>query len=325
MIAAMLLAILICIIGSAFYSGIETGVISIHRARLNQRAREGKKSAIILKTYTDDPDRLLGTTLVGTNICNIASSVLAASLFTSLLPRGGEVVSTFVMSVVLLIFGEYLPKSWFQSSPIRRSSRFVRSLQVSHIMLWPISKIVTAFARLVTIGMGKADANRASMITREELKLLALESEHQGILKPRERQMIHSVFELSTRPARAIMTPREKMIVVQHTESLGTAFAMASEKGLSRLPVYNQEKDEFVGVINIFDVLGSEDLRSTAPVTRFMRAPLFIDESMPIDDIFPRLRFRHQPMSLVRSKAGKVIGLITTEDIIEEVVGDIES
>ena len=140
MILKELIIIVICMIGHAFFAGIETGVISIHRMRLRHFVKHGAPGAKILEGFLKSPDRLLGTTLVGTNICTVIISVAAAAMADNLVPRYGSIISTMLVAVLLLIFAEYLPKAWFHSRPIERCRRFSGTLRITELVLWPFSK-----------------------------------------------------------------------------------------------------------------------------------------------------------------------------------------
>jgi len=316
-----LVLIALCMVGSSFFSGMETGVISIHRMRLRHFIKQGSSRANLLQSFLDKPDRLLGTTLLGTNICVVVISVLSASLMSRLIGEWGEAVSTLVVSVVLLVFCEYLPKAWFHSRPLERCQRFAKPLAFWEAVFRPLSVAVVWLTKWLVPGGGEAFAQRVPFVTKEDLKILAHEGEKDGVLSSRERSMIHRVFELSRKRARDIMTPRAEMTTVSHDMPLSEFFRIARRSGFTRLPVCGPDEDEFVGIINVFYTLSSLSLPNERRVADYVRPPLFILEDMPVDDILPRLRRSRQPVCLVKDEGGKVTGLVTTEDILEEIVG----
>ena len=316
-----LVLIALCMMGTSFFSGIETGVISIHRMRLRHFIKQGSYRANLLQSFLDKPDRLLGTTLLGTNICVVVISVLSASLMSRLIGEWGEAVSTLVVSVVLLVFCEYLPKAWFHSRPLERCQRFAKLLAFWEAVFRPLSAAVVWLTKWLVPGGGEAFSQRAPFVTKEDLKVLAHEGEKDGVLSPRERSMIHRVIELSRKRASDIMTPRAEMTAVSHDVPLSEFFRIARRSGFTRLPVYGPDEDEFVGIINVFYTLSSLSLPDERRVADYVRPPLFIREDMPVDDILPRLRRSRQPVCLVKNESGKVTGLVTTEDILEEIVG----
>lgn len=316
-----LIIVIICLFGQALFAGMETGIISIHRMRLRHFVRQGEPGAKILQGFLDDSDRLLGTTLVGTNFFMVVMSVFSASLMERLVGVWGEAVSTVVVSVVALIFGEYLPKTWFRGRPLDRCRRFAGVINVAEIVFRPFSKSIIWLTRSLVPGPSKSFSKPAPFVTVEDIKILARESEKDGILSSKERVMINRVFELSDKTASQIMIPREKMVTVNSDTILGKFFKVIRKTNYTRLPVWDEDKQQYIGIINVFYVLSVDHDDHDRPVSDFTRPPVFVPENMPVDDIFPRLRRSHQPMSLVTNDKSEVIGLITTEDILEEIVG----
>lgn len=321
-ITAQLLIIVSCLFGQAFFAGIETGVISIHRMRLRHFVREGAAGASLLQAFLENSDRLLGTTLVGTNLCTVVVSVTGASLCTGLLDRGGDTLATVMVTILVLVFGEYLPKSWFHARPLERCRHFVGVLRVAELIFKPVSVAIVGITRWLVPGPRESFSKPVPFVTREDLKVLAREGERDGVLSPRERVMIHRVFELSGKQAGEIMTPRSEMTTICSDASIAEFYETARTSGLTRMPVFDRSKDEFTGVINLFYVLSCGEVDRQRTVGEFARPPLLIPEEMPVDDIFPRLRRSRQPLGLVTARGkSDVVGLVTTEDILEEIVG----
>jgi len=323
MLAGQLILIVFCMAGHAFFAGIETGIISIRRVRLEHLVRQGSTNAAILHGFLENSDRLLGTTLVGTNLLLVVLSVISASVAVAWLGRWGESVSMVVISVTVLVFCEYLPKAWFHSRPIERCRRFAGMLLAAELLLKPIAAVIVWLTRWLVPGPKKSFARPTPFITREDLKVLAHEGEKNGALSRRERVMIHRVFELSRKRAQQIMTPRAQMVVVSGDTSISGFLETARASEFTRFPVYDEGRSEFVGTINVFDVLSSPPEDEAGVVADFIRPPLLIPETMPADDILPRLRRSRQPMALVGTGPSEVVGLVTTEDILEEIVGQL--
>jgi len=319
--ALEVLLIALCVLGSAFFSGMETGVISIRRLRLRHQVRRGKTEARILTAFLEEPDRLLGATLVGTNLCVVTASIMAASLATGLVGRWGEAGSTLVMAVVILLFGEYLPKAWFRASPYDRAEPFARLLHLAWKVLWPVSTGLTWLAGLLIPGKSSQKQDLYDLATRAELKLLAREGQQYGVLTPEERVMIHRVIELSDKPARTIMIARGAFTEVDADATVSEFLAVARESGFTRYPVYDRNANRFVGLVNVFDVLTGSSGTAGEPMRAFARSPVFLPQDLPADEILPRLRLARQPMGLVVDPKAEVIGLVTTEDILEQIVG----
>lgn len=322
MIVLSLLIICVCMSSHAFFAGIETGVISIHRMRLRHFVRQGEGRARLLETFTENFDRLLGTTLVGTNICVVATSVTAASLALQSNIPGAAELSSPVVAILVIVFCEYLPKAWFRARPIERCSRFAPLLRVAEWLFRPFSFVIIALARLLSPGeRNKTFSRPAPFVTRDDLKVLAHEGEKDGVLSAKERYMIHRVIELSGRKAGDIMVPREKIISVHDDLPVPDLFAFARQAGLTRLPVINRASGRFTSIVNVFYVLSAGEKALDKTVAAYARAALFVPATMPADRLLPQMRRARQPMSLVRGADGEVIGLVTTEDILRIIVG----
>lgn len=320
MTSLLLLLILVCMIGHGFFAGIETGVISIHRMRLRHFVRQGSINARLLESFVTNFDRLLGTTLVGTNICVVIISVVAASLSIRLNLPGGEAASSAVMTILVIVFAEYLPKAWFHRRPLERCERFAGLLRIAEWILKPLSFAIISMARLLSPGSKKSFTKPDPFVTREDLKHLAKEGEKDGVLSSKERYMIHRVIELSGKKAADVMVERDKMIVAYSDMQIPEFYALAKESGLTRMPVLDRATGEFTGIINVFFLLWNGNNQSGKRVSDFVRPARFIPSTMPVDDILPHMRRGRQPMILVKQD-DEVIGLITTEDILRIIVG----
>jgi CBS domain containing-hemolysin-like protein len=221
------------------------------------------------------------------------------------------------MTLLLLVFSEYLPKAWFRSRPLERCSVFAEALRVSWVALKPIAATVTWLTGWL---VPRSDKIIKPLVTKDDLKVLTRELGRNGVISPRERTMIHRVFELSTRNVGEIMIPRDEMVAVQSNAPIPAVVQTARESGFTRLAVYDS-KGEVAGIVNISDVLSSGPAADEAKALDYMRAPQFITENMPVDDVLPRMRALRQPMCFVTDQESLVIGLVTTEDVLEEIVG----
>lgn len=312
--------LIVCLIGSAFYSGIETGVVSVNRLRLHHLVRRKKRGADIIQHFIDHPDHLLGTTLVGTNTCNVIVSVISASLAVQWAGAHGMWMAGVLTTLILLVAGEYLPKAWFRSYPAYRVLPFARALKVSDFVFYPLSRTVTFLARLIIPSSSIRDDTLQPFITREEIAHLTHEGEKTGQLTSAERRMILGVLELTRKTVGTIMIPRDKMVFCKDTTPTDELIDLARYRKLSRLPVFNEDERKFVGVVHILDILG--DTRKRGKTARdYMRSIQWVDENTPADKILPRMRLSRQPMALVRNSRDETVGLATIEDLLEEIVG----
>ena len=321
--AFQLMFVFFCMFGYAFFSGIETGVTAINRLRLKHFVRQDDKAAHILQGFLDDSDRLLGTTLVGANVCLVVVSVFSVSLAAKWFGSWAEPVSALLVSAVVLVFCEYIPKAWFSSKPYFRSSRFAGILVVMDRLLGPLAFVIVWITRILLPDTKRSFAKPIPFVSREDLKILTKDGERSGVLSRRETWMINRVFELSNKRAAGIMIPLDKMLTVESDVKVEEFLELARTRGVRRMPVYDAKKKEYVGIVNVLYVLSSLPATAESEVGDLARPAIFIPAGMPVDDIFPRLRRSRQPMGLVRNNQQEVVGLVTTEDILEEIVGEL--
>lgn len=320
MISFEILLIFACLVGAAFFAGIETGVISLPRVRLRHLVEQGDRMAAILQDFLLHPDKLLGTTLVGVNVCVTTASVLAAKLVHDLMGAWGEALASAVMTAIVLVFAEYLPKAWFQSASLRRTRAFAPLLRACYVVLLPAIRVVNGLTQWIIRGTGTEHFSTALVGTKDALDMFAKEGEEHGVLTPKQRIMIRRVIDLSGRTARQVMVPRAQVEWLSSKATVADFLEKARQAKHTRVPVYDEERKRFVGVVNLFDAL-SAGVAPTATVTDLMRLPLFVAETTPLTEILPRLRLSKQPVCLVTDSRAEVIGLLTTQDLIRAIVG----
>ena len=313
------LVIVLCLAGAWFFSGIETGLVSINRLRLQYLVRRKVPGADVLQWFLRNPDALLGTTLVGTNVSVTVASTLAVEMAADAFGPAGSLAAGVILTLVLLTFCEYFPKAWYQSFPALRSLPFAPLLKQSRRVLSPIS-IPLMFAVRHLLPFHRPERDRIPLITREELVHLAKEGQTSGILTPAEHRMIHEVMQLTAKTARELMTPRDRMVFVPEDLPVPELLELARAREVSRFPVYHSAQRAFTGIVHIFDVL-ADPARAGKRAADFMRKPQFVADYTPVDNVLPRMRVVRQPLVLVTDERHEVIGLLTLEDVLDEVVG----
>lgn len=318
---ADVMLICLCLVAIAFFAGIETGVISIHRMRLRHLSEQGDQPARILESFLEHPDRLLGTTLTGVNLATVVASVMAASLGHALMGQWGEALFGTTLTLIVLVFCEYLPKAWFQSEPLKRCRLFAIPLRASAVILRPLANTLTWFTQWLLPSSVTDQPQRPLFVTKDEIDLLAQESEEHGMLSPKQRIMIRRVFDLSSRTARDIMRPITGVSTVRVDATVGDFYAQVRQCGHGRLPVFDPAKQSYVGTANFYDVVSEAGDNTGTGMSAFVRPALFIPESTPLVEIFTRLRLSRQPMSLVINAQSAVTGVITTQDVLGQIVG----
>ncbi|MFO7535087.1 MAG: CNNM domain-containing protein [Kiritimatiellia bacterium] len=317
-----LFLIFLCLIGNAFFAGIETGLISINRLKLRPHVEEEEPWALLIQNFLDNPGRLLSTTLVGTNLCMIMGSILAANVANNFSPHAGEWIAGILMTTIVLVACEYSPKAWFRAHPIARTRLFVRALDVSSRVLGPPCRLIMSLTNWI-VPEPAGQAPRAPVMSREDLVVLTKESTDSGLLTPKQRIMILRVADLSETTAPSCMIPLAKMTMVRETATVAEFYRQARESNYSNIPVYSDEKKQFVGLVNLYDVIPLEPADSATPVSRFMKSALFVKYNAPLTELFPLMRRARQSVCLVTGARGEVVGLLTSEDILKLIVGSL--
>ncbi len=321
MISTAAILLVLCLLGSAFFAGMETGIISINRLRLQHLVRRQVPGAAIIRHFLAHPDLLLGTTLIGTNLLHVVSAVLAASIGQRLHGGAGAAIAGVLLALVTLVGCEYIPKAWFQAAPARRTIPFAGLLRAAAWILRPLTAVVNALIRAVLPRRAAQRVEDKLLVTREELLHLAREGAQSGVLTKHESEMIHGVFELTHKTCGTLMTPRDKMAFV-HADALpDDILAAARGREFNRLPVFDPAQKSFVGVVHVFDVL-ADDAPAGKTAADYMRPPQLVASYLPVDHLLPRMRVTRLPLFLVTDDRYEVIGLITLEDVLREVTGE---
>ena len=321
MMTAEIFLLLFCLAGSAFFAGVETGVISINRLRLQHLVRRQVPGAKTVRHFLTHSDLLLGTTLIGTNLLHVVSAVLAASIGQQVAGAAGAAGAGVVLLLVMLVFCEYIPKAWFQAAPARRTLPYAGLLRAAAVLLRPLSFLVNLAIRLLLPRRVGQDVEDKMLVTREELLHLAREGERSGVLTKHESEMIHGVFDLTHKTCATLMTPRDKMAFVTAAATPAEILALARVRAFNRLPVYDPDQKSFVGVVHVFDVL-ADDAPAGKTAADYLRPPQLVASYLPVDHLLPRMRVTRLPLFLVTDDRYEVIGLITLEDVLREITGE---
>ena len=310
---------------SGFYSGSETAVVSASKARIDILADQRNTRATIIKKLWLEPDKMLGTVLVGTNLMTTAAGVAGLQLTNIFLPdQQGiqELVNTMVMTLIILIFCEIIPKTAFRAKADTLALRSAPGLWISSILYSPVVTLVTKITNFAVKIAGEEERKEKIRIMREELRLLAKMGAKEGILKREQLRMISSVLDLETLTLEKVMTPLVDMTALPKETSIEKFYKNVSETGFSRIPVYEDRVDNLIGLVNILDVLYSEKPASTiAPFVK--RDVPHEPESKRVYSLLQELRRSRNQMVFVVDEYGGVVGLVTIEDLIEEILGEI--
>ena len=316
----LLVALVILVAFSAFFSASETAFSSLNQIRLKSRAEDGDPSAARVLAMSEQYDKLLSSILIGNNIVNIAAASIGTVLFTRLLdPQRGATVSTIVLTIVVLIFGEVTPKSLAKEMPERVATAVSPFLSLLMLLLSPLTWLFTQWKKLLGhfIHSGEADT-----ITEGELMTMVSEAESDGELTDRESQLIRSAIEFDDVEVEEILTPRVDVVAVEDTTSLEELAQTFAESGYSRLPVYHDNIDNIIGVVHEKDFYLAK-LKKAATVEELVVPTLYTTGTTQISQLLRTLREQHHHMAVVVDEYGGTEGIITLEDILEELVGEI--
>lgn len=314
----------VLLLGSAFFSGSEIGLFRLSRSRRQHLVeQEGSKAAQLLDRLMSNPDRALITILVGNNLVNIAAAAMATALAIQIFERAAVGIATGVMTLLVLVFGEIIPKAYasrFSSKVSLRASPLLRGLQV---LIFPVVWAFEQVTHFVFSMMGAKHGERTFSST-EEIRTMIRMGEEEGILEEEEREMLHSVIDFGELMAKEVMVPRTDMVCLPARATVNQAVKVAVDSGFSRLPVFDGTVDNVLGVVFAKDLLahlaaGKGDVH----VTKVMRQPLFVPESNTLDDVLRELQEKRTHMALVVDEYGGTSGLVTMEDLLEEIVGEI--
>lgn len=308
-----------------FYAGSETAVVSASKARIDVLAEQRNRRAAIIKRLLQEPDKMLGTILVGTNLMATAAGVAGLRLVNSLLPgRVGlqEFVNTVVMTLIILVFCEIIPKTTFRVKADTLALRSAFGLWISSILYYPVVSLVTKITNFVVKIAGDEESKEKIRIMREELRLLAKMGAKEGVIKKEQLQMISSVLDLETLTLEKVMTPLVDITVLPKEATIEEFYKKVSETGFSRMPVYEERVDNLIGLVNVLDVLYSESQPST--IAPFIKMEVRHEpESRRVYSLLQELQRSQNPMVFVVDEYGGVAGLVTIEDLIEEILGEI--
>jgi CBS domain containing-hemolysin-like protein len=316
------LAVAVLLGVSAFFSGSEIAVFSLERHRLESFAEGTDPRGRTLARLREDPHRLLITILVGNNVVNIAMASLVSALAAAAFGTAvGALVATALMSVLVLVVGEITPKSYGVANPEPLALRVARPLAAVQTVLAPVVWLFDGVSGLLNRLTGGDRGIETPYVTREELESLLRTGELAGAIGETERDMVEGVFDLGSTRAREVMVPRVNVVAVDVETSVDEVLDVCSRERLTRLPVYDETLDHVVGIADVRDLVRAS--RSGATLRETLHPTLQAPDTREIDDLLAEMQDQRVTMVIVRDEFGETEGIITVEDILEEIVGDI--
>jgi len=310
----------------AFFSASETALFSSNRMVLRRLEEAGDRRARVAYRLLEDPGELLTTLLVGNTIADVGASVLATSLAISL-ARGhhGEWIAFVGVTLLLLVVSEIAPKTLAARRADRMALRVAGPIRTVGRVLGPLIRVLSFVATALIRPFGAPITTRPPLVTEEQLRFLVQVGEEEGVIEEEEREMIHSIFEFGDTVVREVMHPRIDIVGIPASATIGQALDLVVEYGYSRLPVYEGTLDQIVGVTYVRDLLPSvRQAHLDLPISGVQRPAFFVPETKKVSELFREMQRKKISMAIVLDEYGGTAGLLTMEDLLEEIVGEIQ-
>lgn len=311
---------ILCLILSAFFSGSEIALVSINQAKVRALLEANKKGAKALSILKENTDHLLITILIGNNIANIAAASIATAIAINAYGDMGIGIATGLVTILMLVFGEIGPKTYSAREPEKIALFVSKFILFFSYVLTPVLWVYDIFKKVFKI---ETDLSHP-IVTEEEIKQWIDVGEESGTIEEEEHEMLYRVFRFTDTIAREAMTPRGDVKMINDNSSLEEAIDIFNETGFTRIPVYHEQVDNITGVLNVKDVFSAIfNKKQGANITNLEYEPVFVPESKKIDELLNELQIKKTHLAIVVDEYGTYAGVITMEDILEELVGEI--
>ncbi len=316
-----IIILVVLIFLSALFSGIETALMSINNIKVKSLLKQEKKGSKALYRIKQNPHRLIITILIGNNLVNIGAASFATVFFTNLFGSSGIGIATGVMTFLILVFGEITPKTFATQNAERVSLIVARPVELLSMILSPIVKVFEVISKFMSKLLG---SKKESELSEEELKTIVTMGAEEGILNKEAAEMMHNVLEFKGTRVVEVMTPDVDVKMVDGKKQLKDVVDFVVKTPYSRYPVYLESKDKIIGILDVDDVLKyMKNKKLNVKVKNIVREVFFVPQSKEVDDLLSEFESKKIPMAIVVDEYGDVSGLVTIEDVLEEIVGDI--
>ena len=316
--------IIVLIALSGFFSSTETAFISVNRIKMMQLSEKGNKNAKVLYEELNHPERFITTILVGNNIVNIAASVITTALALQLFGDKGIAIATGILTIVILIFGEIVPKTFATRHADEFALKTVNILQILTKIMQPLIFIFSKITYVVFKVLGIKEKRKNPLVSEDHIKLLMMAGEREGVFEKHEIEYVKNIFEFTDEYAENIMTYRKDLVCMENTEMLDHAIVKINESGHTRLPVWMGNEDNIIGMIHAKDLIGfKQSVLSQTTAECILRPIMIVRMKQKIASIFREFQLKKLQIAIVVDKNKKVVGIISIEDILEEIVGEI--
>jgi len=310
---------------SFLFSAWETAILSLNKLRIHYYLKQGKHRAKIVYNIITQLDKFVTTILVSNNLVNISLSALGTALFIYLFGQEwGVVISTIAISLFILIFCEITPKLIAVKYPETIALRFAYFIKLLIKLMHPLTQFFTYISNRIIKLLGIELKKRSPLVTEEEIRLMIELGKEEGVLLEEERRLIHRIFEFGDTLVKDVMVPREKMVCIELHAHEDTLLDLLIEEGHTRIPVYKENLDNIVGVVYAKDLPFIWKIGSLIIIADIMHPAYFVSPNKKISELLRDFQKMKIQIAIVKDDFGKVLGLVTLEDILEEIVGEIE-
>jgi len=318
-----LVSLVVLLALSAFFSASETALMSLNKVKLRNMVEADVWGAARVQRLIGEPGKLLSAILVGNNVVNIGASALATAIAIQLFGSTGVGIATGVMTLLVLIFGEITPKTLAAAYPERIATLVSRPIAIVTYVLTPVISVLTYVTKhAIKIFGGKIDVHRP-LVTEDELKTMVDMGHEEGVLDVEKRKMIHNVFQFGDSLAKDAMVPRPDIVAVEVNSSYDEIMKVFKKKRHSRMPVFRNSIDSIIGMLHIKDVIAFEEAKDSFLLANHLREIHYTFEGKKIAELFEEMRKKRLQMVAVADEYGGTAGIITVQDLVEEIFGDI--
>ena len=320
--AIQLVVLVILLALSAFFSSAETALTTVNRLRVRALVDDGNEQAIVLAKVIDDPGKLLSAILIGNNIVNISASSIATLLATEFFGNAGAGIATGVMTLLVLIFGEITPKTMASLKAEKIALSYAKTIYAIMVVFTPLIFILDFLSGGILRLFGVDPDKRDDSVTEEDLRTIVEAGHEDGVLEPEEHKMINNVFDFGDHQAKDIMVPRVDMCFLKLNATYEDFMNLYREEKFTRIPVYEETRDNVIGILNVKDLI-LYDKSQEFHVKDFLREAYYTYELKNTSELMMEMRKNSISIAIVLDEYGATAGLVTLEDLIEEIVGDI--
>lgn len=319
-----LVIVLILLMLSAFFSSAETALTTVNKVRVRTLAENGDKRAAMVASVIENPGKMLSTILIGNNIVNLSASSLMTTLALRVFGSAAVGIATGVLTLLILVFGEITPKTMSTMYAEQISFAYAGAIHALMVILTPVIFIVNKLSRGVLFVLRVDPNKKQDPMTEDELRTIVEVSHEEGVIESEEKKMINNVFDFGDAVAKDVMVPRIDMTMVDVNASFSELMTLFQEERFTRIPVYEENTDNVIGIVNMKDfILFDHDKEKNFSVRDYLREPLYTYEYKKTAELMLEMRKTFNNIAIVLDEYGATAGLITLEDMLEEIVGEI--